>query len=720
MDYYQGKVLEGRYEIQEVLGVGGMAIVYRAYDNIDDRPVAVKILKEEYLANDEFRRRFKNESKAIAMLSHPNIVKVYDVSYGDRLQYIVMEYVEGITLKEYIEQRRVIPWKEAVHFLTQILRALQHAHDRGIVHRDIKPQNIMLLHSGNIKVTDFGIARFSRSETRTMTENAIGSVHYISPEQARGDFTDEKADIYSIGVVFYEMLTGQLPFQADSTVSVAIMQLQSEPRRPREINDAIPVGLEQIIIRAMQKNTADRYQSAAEMLLDLEEFKRNPLIRFEYSYFVDREPTKYVGPMERSRTAPKAYAPPAQKPSIAVDEEDEPKSRIVPMMIGIIAGIVVLVGIVAAIILAVNNQASAVEVPKFINMTRADIETKSDEYTDTFVFVWKEELNDAANPSVVFRQDPEPGSKVKPKDGKVTVTLTVAIETTSTVPDVVGFSVADAEAEVENNGFVAVVLTEFSTTVKKGDIVRTDPKSGTKLERNKTVKIYMAVDEDTQNKTKVPDLLGWTVEQAKTMLSQRELLLDEATVQEVDSTEAKGKIVWQSLDAEKEVPKNTKVSVRVSSGKAAVARLSLQIALPNQQGEGVLRVYLNAVRKIQENVLLDGSNFTVEVEGSGSAENLQVTLDGTAIYTATVDFTKTPPAATEIKQTEPTPSIPSLVGKQRAEAIAILEGLGYTNIIVTESSLPISIAFVSGMVMAQTPTPGSYPTNTQITLDVLK
>ena len=211
MDNYVGKRLDGRYELQEVIGVGGMAVVYKAYDNIDDRTVAVKILKDEFLASEEFRRRFKNESKAIAVLSHPNIVKVYDVSYGDKLQYIVMEYVEGITLKEYIEQQGVISWKETVHFTTQILRALQHAHDKGIVHRDIKPQNIMLLENGTIKVTDFGIARFSRSETRTMTDTAIGSVHYISPEQARGDITDDKSDIYSVGVVMYEMLTGQPP-----------------------------------------------------------------------------------------------------------------------------------------------------------------------------------------------------------------------------------------------------------------------------------------------------------------------------------------------------------------------------------------------------------------------------------------------------------------------------------------------------------------------------
>lgn len=253
LENYCGKRLDGRYEIREIIGVGGMAVVYKAYDVIDDRIVAIKILKEEFLANDEFRRRFKNESKAIAVLSHPNIVKVYDVSFGDRLQYIVMEYIEGITLKEYIEQQKVINWKEAVHFVTQILKALQHAHDKGIVHRDVKPQNIMLLQDGTIKVTDFGIARFCRGDTRTMTENAIGSVHYISPEQARGEITDDKADIYSVGVVMYEMLTGQLPFQSDSAVSVAIMQLQQEAKRPREINPDIPLGLEQITLRAMQK-----------------------------------------------------------------------------------------------------------------------------------------------------------------------------------------------------------------------------------------------------------------------------------------------------------------------------------------------------------------------------------------------------------------------------------------------------------------------------------
>ena len=279
MDNYTGKRLDGRYEIQEVVGVGGMAVVYKAYDNIDDRIVAVKILKEEFLANEEFRRRFKNESKAISLLSHPNIVKVYNVNYGDRLQYIVMEYVEGITLKEYIEQQGRLGIKETIHFTMQILRALQHAHDKGIIHRDIKPQNILLLSNGNIKVTDFGIARFSYSDTKTIS--AIGSVHYISPEQAGGNSIDERTDIYSVGVVMYEMLTGRLPFISDNSVSVALMQLQNDPKSIREINPNIPVGLEQIVKRAMEKNTKLRYQTASKMLLDVEMFNNNPNVRFD-------------------------------------------------------------------------------------------------------------------------------------------------------------------------------------------------------------------------------------------------------------------------------------------------------------------------------------------------------------------------------------------------------------------------------------------------------
>ena len=340
MDKYLGKRLDGRYEMRELIGVGGMAYVYKAYDSVDDRTVAVKILKDEFLTKDEFVRRFRNESKAIAILNHPNIVKVLDVGFGEKLQYIVMEYIDGITLKEYLDQRKDIRWKEAVHFTVQILRALQHAHDKGIVHRDIKPQNIMLLTDGTIKVTDFGIARLTRSEMQATAvgNKAIGSVHYISPEQARGEITDEKTDLYSVGIMLYEMLTGRLPFEADNAVSVAIMQMQSEATVPHLINDEIPEGLEQITLKAMQKDTTKRYQSAAEMLSDFDEFKRNPSIKFEYTYFEDDTPPRYVDAITRIR------GDVSDEDASGKEEKSSKNKMSVLAILGVVAAAIVLIG----------------------------------------------------------------------------------------------------------------------------------------------------------------------------------------------------------------------------------------------------------------------------------------------------------------------------------------------------------------------------------------
>ena len=273
MDKYIGKKLDGRYEITELIGVGGMADVYKATDLAENKVIAVKILKREYAGSEEFLRRFRNESKMIASLSHPNVVKVHDVEFSDKLQFIVMEYIDGITLKEYIENEGVLTWKDSVHFIIQVLRALQHAHDKGVVHRDIKPQNIMLFTDGTIKVMDFGIAKSALEQACTATDQTIGTVHYISPEQARGDKTDEKSDIYSVGVMFYEMLTGQKPFDSDKPVTVAVMQMKNTPKRPRAVNPNIPAGLEEIILRAMEKDPENRYQTAADMIKDIESFK---------------------------------------------------------------------------------------------------------------------------------------------------------------------------------------------------------------------------------------------------------------------------------------------------------------------------------------------------------------------------------------------------------------------------------------------------------------
>ncbi|MCL2298555.1 MAG: Stk1 family PASTA domain-containing Ser/Thr kinase, partial [Firmicutes bacterium] len=671
MDYYVGKILDGRYEIQEVLGVGGMAIVYRAYDNIDDRPVAVKVLKEEYLANEEFRRRFKNESKAIAMLSHPNIVKVYDVSYGERLQYIVMEYVEGITLKEYIEQRRVIPWKEAVHFLTQILRALQHAHDRGVVHRDVKPQNVMLLHSGNIKVTDFGIARFTRSETRTMTENAIGSVHYISPEQARGDLTDGKSDIYSVGVVLYEMLTGELPFQSDSTVSVAIMQLQSEPRRPREINDQIPLGLEQITIRAMQKSPAERYQSAAEMLLDLEEFKRNPLIRFEYNYYVDREPTKYVSPLEYQR--PMRPAPAKRLPQ-DVEEEAERRS-VLPKMIGIVAGVVFVVAIFIVLSVVLNNPRDMVKVDNFVNMMQAEIQNNP-EFDRQYAFDWQEEVSSLPG-GTVSRQVPQKGALRKPDSaGKVKVTLYVSQSEDGTVPDVVGLTYADAAQKIREAGFVPKAgEPKYSPNVEEGKVVSTDPGARTPLELNQTVTIIVATSKNP-DQIEVPELIGWTPEEARNLLESVELTMAD-DVPEIDSNQPEGKVAAQSIDPKVKVAKGTEIKVSVSNGKPPNQSAVVKVPMPNTGVETSVRVYLDNTLVKEETIIVGGS-YSVTVEGKAPA-GLEVRLGGKKIYTATVNFDQTPPTLTNEQVYDVRPTVPDVTGQTEWQARQTLTDAGYAN-----------------------------------------
>lgn len=635
MDNYVGKRLDGRYEIQEIIGVGGMAVVYKAYDNIDDRIVAIKILKEEFLANEEFRRRFKNESKAIAVLSHPNIVKVYDVSFGDKLQYIVMEYIDGITLKEYIEQQKVINWKEALHFTTQILRALQHAHDKGIVHRDVKPQNIMLLQNGNIKVADFGIARFSRNETRTMTESAIGSVHYISPEQARGEITDEKADIYSVGVVLYEMLTGQLPFQSDNAVSVAIMQLQSDAKRPREINPEIPVGLEQITLKAMQKNPRDRYQSAAEMLLDLDEVKRNPSVKFDYSYFVDNEPTKFVSP----NSGKIAAAVPGAATQDEASKEEEAKKRTIAIVSGVSVALVAVIAIVLLILSFTGNLGGSdkITVENFVGMNY-NTEIAGTELEEKYNFKIVKEHNLDREDGEVINQNPVEGIKIS-KDDQVTLTVATH-EDTLTVPDVYGKDANIAKQELSLAKLVPVIVSVDDSTVDEGKVVRTSPERGDSVTAGDTVQVFVSTGK-SGNEVTVPNLVDTPLEDAKAMLESLELSIGE--VKEVDSDKEKGIVLSQSIKDESSVPKGTIIDVEVSSGKKPAETVNVKFNLPNLGSiNGTLKVYLDNVLVTSQDVRLAGNPCNnISVSGTSANAELNVTItvtvDGT---TNTYDYYK--------------------------------------------------------------------------------
>ncbi len=561
MENFVGKRLDGRYELLEIIGVGGMAVVYKAFDNVEARTVAVKILKDEYMSNEEFIRRFKNESKAIAVLSHPNIVKVFDVSFGARVQYIVMEYIDGITLKQLIEQQGTLRWKDALNYTVQILRGLQHAHDHGIVHRDIKPQNIMVLSDGTIKVTDFGIARFARSEQKTLTDKAIGSVHYISPEQARGDNTDDKSDLYSIGVMLYEMLTGRLPFQAESAVSVAIMQLQRDPELPTSINGSIPEGLEQITMHAMQKNPAVRYQSASEMLCDLEAFKRDPSVTFEYAYYVDNEPTRYVGDLNETTEK--------------VSAKKKMKTMWLPIMAGItVTFVATLVILIATYLPGMLGKTPEEPCPKFIGMMWDDIQ-KSD-YAEKYEFTPVFEASDQATGTVISQSIAE---SHRIKSGQA-ITLTISSGAKQIiVPDVTGKSEEYGKAMLTESGFVPEVVTVSDNDVAEGLVIRTSPEAKLSVPEGSTVTMYVSSGKATV-KVSLPDCSGLSKADATKLLESKGLKVGNIT--EVDNTDknySAGVVLSQTPAYEPgaQVGKGSAVDLKVSSGKFKV---TVKIDLP--------------------------------------------------------------------------------------------------------------------------------------------
>ena len=687
MDSYVGKRLDGRYEIREIIGVGGMAVVYKAYDNIDDRIVAIKILKEEFLANEEFRRRFKNESKAIAVLSHPNIVKVYDVSFGDRLQYIVMEYIEGITLKEYIEQQKVISWKEAVHFTTQILRALQHAHDKGLVHRDVKPQNIILLQNGNIKVTDFGIARFSRGETRTMTESAIGSVHYISPEQARGEITDDKADIYSVGVVLYEMITGKLPFESDSAVSVAIMQLQNEAVHPRDINPQIPMGLEQITLRAMQKNTKDRYQSAAEMLLDLDEFKRNPAIKFDYSYFVDKEPTKFISKqaVTSGGIVSRPAAPISNEPDDYYDDEEEETNKTLPILVGIMSAllaVVVLVIIFLALFTDIFKN-DRIEVPELLGLNYAE-EVENNSKYDDFKFEVTYVTSTTYSAGQISKQSPYGGAKAK--KGSTIKLEVVSGGSMVEVPHIYGSEVATAKSALSAAGFTNVkTITQYDDDADPGTVLRSDPAEGTKADTSATITLYIATDVN-ENEVEVPNVVGLNYitnkDDVEAFFTSVELKLGKVT--EEDSDKPKGQVLRQNMDPESKAAKGTRIDIVISSGKAAASTVRVSFTLPNSNSTETVEIFVNNVLYDSQKVNCNGAVYSYDIKGTGSDKSILVKLAGNQVYTATADFTKSPGVLTNAKvyQIPVEKALPDVTGKTESEAKDTLASYGFTNVSV--------------------------------------
>ncbi len=574
MDNFIGKRLDGRYEIVEMIGMGGMANVYRAIDRLENKEVAVKILREEFLNNEDFVRRFKNESKAIGLLSHQNIVKVFDVNFSDRVQYIVMELIKGMTLKQYITKKGQLSWKDSVFFAEQVLRALQHAHDRGIIHRDIKPQNIMILSDGSIKVMDFGIARFSRSEMRTITDKAIGSVHYISPEQAKGDATDAKADIYSLGVMMYEMLTGTLPFDSDSPVSVAIKQISDDPTAPRKVNPNIPEALEEVTLKSMAKDPAKRYQSAAQMLRDIEDFKKNPSIRFQYSHLVgkDNSATKYVEVPENYRNRASSSGP--------VRKGKKSKKRnlgwlSIAIMLGITFACVLGSGIMIFMIFSVGDnaifaQSVDVELPSFIGQDYLDVEN-NDSYS--FDFVIEENYNNEHALGIIYDQSPIPPKTIK-DNGKVTLYVSKGTEVV-TIPEVIGLTNGEATKMLQDLGLAVKITIQQNNEYNDNEVVNVEPEQGSEVNSGDIVTLYINSNMSVQM-TEVPNVVDLNFTLASTMLRSSGLTV---SYTEEPNEKEKGIVISQNISAGDTVEQGSIITLVVSSG-ATPKDANVNIAMP--------------------------------------------------------------------------------------------------------------------------------------------
>ena len=605
MDQYIGKMLDNRYEILERIGTGGMAIVYKAKCHRLNRLVAIKILKSDLAQNEEFRRRFNAESQAVAQLSHPNIVSVYDVSRGGDMEYIVMELIDGITLKQYMEKRGQLNWRESLHFITQIMRGLSHAHSRGIIHRDIKPQNIMVLRDGSVKVADFGIACLENS-AQTLTQEALGSVHYISPEQARGDRADARSDIYSSGVVLYEMLTGRLPFEGESAVAVAIQHLSSIPLAPREINPDIPEQLELICMKAMAPDLEHRYQSADAMIADLEAFRKNPEVEMKFDLSDLRpeendEPTRTIRTMPSHTVTIPVHQPERNYPRRERDEDEEPR-RAGSGKRGVLVGAVTVAAVAVVIVLfktILGSFAPAAvdqyQVPDLYNMTIEEAE--NDPRIEGVFEIQKagSEFSADVPEGHILRQDPKKEETRKGSQLVIQVWVSAG-EETGEVPDLENKSEQDArilleklnkEYNLELTVEAPEELKQFSEEITEGYVIKTEPAQGEILKKGDTVKLILSKGPDIKPVTVLP-FVGMSIDSVLSQLESYKLTCDAADVEVVDSDKPGGTIVWQSPASGETVPEWTTIKFRVSAGLASSA-LPITVDIP-QNGKDIVKV----------------------------------------------------------------------------------------------------------------------------------
>lgn len=681
MDRYIGRLLDGRYEILEVLGTGGMAVVYKARCHRLNRLVAIKILKDDFTQDEEFRRRFHAESQAVAMLSHPNIVSVYDVSTSGGADYIVMELIDGITLKQYMEKKGVLNWKETLHFAIQIGKALEHAHSRGIVHRDIKPHNVMVLKNGSVKVTDFGIARVM-SKSNTLTKEALGSVHYISPEQAKGGRVDSRSDIYSLGVVMYEMMTGRPPYDGEAPVSVAIQHINGKAVMPSVLNPNIPGGLEQIIMKAMAREPGKRFETAAAMLFDMDEFRKDPTILFDYnnsSTGIDdathitntSRPVveKPVAPTTAERVAGKTEIPakrpqPVKKnPAPAQSRrrreevvEDVDKSSKVATIAIVACSVVLVLAIVIILFIGLGSgspDSNLVTVPNLVGKHVEDTQN----ITDINIKIIYSGYSNQYEKDEIIDQKPAANTQIA-KNGTVTITVSPGPEpSVKTMDDLVELELDQAKSFLVNiQGIkpeLIMVLSEPSSTIKAGRVTRTDPVKGGELTEGGVIKLWISTGPQIKM-AKMPNLIGHNIETAKNLLTQTGFTV--ITVEEMESNKTANTVVKQSIVAEKEVPVTTPVVLWIPKNTASKPPVvvpdgwfepdtyvskRVTIELPEDQTEDyVLSVRRDGVTIEQRQIPAGALSLEIELSGEGVMD-FEIWIGDTFGWSITVDFDET-------------------------------------------------------------------------------
>lgn len=685
MDQYIGKLLDNRYEILDVVGTGGMSVVYRARCRVLNRFVAIKILKEEYARDEEFRRRFYMESQAVAKLSHNNIVSVYDVSHTRGLEYIVMELMEGMTLKEYMQKKGRLSWQETLFFALQIARALSHAHSRGIIHQDIKPQNILVLRDGTAKVTDFGIASFAaptNQETRVVQE-AIGSVHYISPEQAKGSTIDYRTDLYSLGVVMYEMLTGKLPFEGDTALAIVMQHISAMPLLPSEVAPGVPRGMEDIIMHAMCPAVNRRYASADEMITDLQRLKNDPNVTFSY----DGEAIRGAAPsleetqslpnyadMRRTAAQPpefpqrQDYEPPHEEPARYRPSPEpyapRPKKSVSPVAVAtaaVTAFVVLAIVIGAMLIFGDSGGGSKKKVPSLIGTNVIDstsaayVDLQDDTYS-AFSFKTVTGHRAGTEEGVVIDQDPAAGQEVA--EGAL-ITLTVNIPEQTAEPE--GYLVENYENYtydevkqlLEDSGIlVRRGADEASDTVEKDMVVRTEPEAGTRLKRGETLTVFVSQGKEENAMGVMISVVGAPREQAVKALRALEI---ETEIHIVASDKPKDQVVSQSVAEGKTVTKGETVVLEVSSGVAAPdttpdepeAGGDTPVTEPDtpppapQKGSASIDVSIPASERESAQIVVTQSDGTVLydniVTDSAAVQNITIEGAGTQMLTVTIN-----------------------------------------------------------------------------------